>query len=256
MQSDSVGLFISAWRQMTSRLPSPVYEEDGGIACCFCDAPNLFLNLWIQSQPAQSVEQLDAMLTLGQEKARSSAYPIGSILRKDWLPTGWETEVQKYGLTPMVPMTSMESDHILPPRREPPSIEIFRIGDDKSARDLAMLNAAAYAMPEELFECIATKSFWPSDCYGYVGYVDGHPVSSAAALSVHNTVYIALVATAPDQQGKGYAETVMRHAIVEGQKGMGWTRTTLHASEAGKPLYQAMGYSIGPEMVLVGPETE
>jgi len=34
----------------------------------------------------------------------------------------------------------------------------------------------------------------------------------------------------------------MRHAIAEGQKSMGVTRTTLHATDMGAPVYRAMGY--------------
>jgi predicted acetyltransferase len=59
---------------------------------------------------------------------------------------------------------------------------------------------------------------------------------------VHDTVYVAFVATPPDEQRKGYAEAVMRHSIEKGAEGMDLARTTLHATEAGFPLYLAMGY--------------
>jgi ribosomal protein S18 acetylase RimI-like enzyme len=120
-------------------------------------------------------------------------------------------------------------------------------------RDLAELNAQAYHMPAEAFECIANMRLWHPDSYAYVGYLDGKPVSCAAALPVAGTVYIALVATLPEAQGKGYAETVMRQAVTQGQQAMGTKRTTLHASEMGFPVYRAMGYSTGPRLVLLGP---
>ena len=72
-------------------------------------------------------------------------------------------------------------------------------------------------------------------------------------MPINGTVYVALVSTAPQQQGKGYAETVMRHAVAEGQRALGVTRSTLHASLMGHPVYQAMGYSSGPRLILVGP---
>ena len=100
---------------------------------------------------------------------------------------------------------------------------------------------------------VSGMHFWPSDCFAFVGYNDETPVSSAAALPINGTVYIALVATDPEQQGKGFAETVMRRAIAEGQRAMGVRRTTLHASMMGYPLYQAMGYTPGPQLVLIGP---
>ena len=54
-------------------------------------------------------------------------------------------------------------------------------------------------------------------------------------------MYIALVATLPGEQGKGYAEAVMRHAIEQGQTGMGKRRIVLHPSDMGLPLYSIDG---------------
>ena len=45
-------------------------------------------------------------------------------------------------------------------------------------------------------------------------------------------MYIALVATEPGEHGKGYAEAVMRHAIKQGQAGIGKRRLVPHASAA------------------------
>ena len=76
----------------------------------------------------------------------------------------------------------------------------------------------------------------------------------AAAFPVNGTVYIALVATLPEEQGKGYAETVMRQAVAQGQEAMGTKRTTLHASDMGLPVYRRMGYR-RPGFRMVYPAT-
>jgi len=127
------------------------------------------------------------------------------------------------------------------------------VEDDSAARDLAVLNAHAYHVPDELFECMSTMSFWRDDSFAYTGYVDGKPVSTASVLPVAGTAYVALVATQPEEQGKGYADAVMRHAVSEGQNAMGVIRTTLHATEMGRPVYRAMGYRPGPRLVLLAP---
>ena len=54
-------------------------------------------------------------------------------------------------------------------------------------------------------------------------------------------------------QGKGYAEAVMRSAVIEGQQAMRSARTTLHATDMGLPVYRAMGYTAGPRLLFVGP---
>jgi GNAT superfamily N-acetyltransferase len=253
MKSDTVHDFIEAWKLMTGRLPSPRFEEANGVASCFSDVPNLFFNLWIQGKPATTPEDVRAMLEVAERRAAASAHPVGGVVREDWLPAGWEVLVAEKGLAPMVPMTGMEADDLLPPRRPPADLDIRRVQDDTTARDLAVLNANAYAMPTELFDCISNMRLWHADSFGFVGYAGGKPVSSAAALPVAGAVYIALVATAPEEQGKGYAETVMRHAVEQGQRAMGVKRTTLHATDMGRPIYSAMGYASGPRMILVGP---
>ena len=106
-----------------------------------------------------------------------------------------------------------------------------------------MINAHAYGMPPELFECVCNMHLWHDDSLAFVGYADGRAVTSAAALPVDGTVYIALVATMPDAHGKGYAEAVMRQAITAGQQSMGVARATLHATDMGRPVYQAMGFA-------------
>lgn len=253
MPIEPVSLFIETWRQMTGRLPSPRFADEDGVASCFSDVPNLFFNLWVQSRPTISKVEFLALLATATQRAATSAYPTGGIIREDWSPADWEEIAREVGLAPMVPMISMETDSLLEPRRPPADLNIRRVVDDKGARDLAILNARAYGMPVELWDCISGMHFWPSDCCAFVGYLGETPVSCAAALPINGTAYIALVATAPGWQGQGYAETVMRRAVAEGQRTMGVTRTTLHASMAGHPLYQAMGYASGPRLVLVGP---
>lgn len=253
MQTENERLFIEAWKLMTGRLPSPRFSEADGLTICFADVPNLFFNLWIQGQPAATPEAFEALLRTASERAATTHNTVGGIVSEALSPAGWESLAAKAGLTPMVPMTGMEADELLPPRRPLPALDIRRVTDDAGARDLALLNADAYGMPHDLFDCISNTRLWQADSFGFVGYVDGAPVASAAALPVMGTVYIALVATAPNEQRKGYAETVMRHTIEEGRKAMGVTRTTLHATDAGKPVYAAMGYTSGGRLTLVGP---
>ena len=256
MQTDPVRLFIDAWRLMTGRLGTPRFEEADGLACCLCDAPNLFFNLWIQSRATETAEELSALLAAGQARADGHDPPVGGILCEDWLPSNWEAVVEESGIVPLLPMISMETDELLAPRRPPAELEIRRVEDDRGARDLAMLNAGAYEMPTESFECMSTMAFWPGGDHAFVGYDGGKPVSCAATLPVLGTVYVALVATSADARGKGYAETVMRHTVAAGQKAMGVQRTTLHASMMGHPLYEAMGYASATPLVLVGPPVD
>ena len=78
---------------------------------------------------------------------------------------------------------------------------------------------------------------------GVVGYVNDVPVSTASVVAVDDIAYVALVATRPDRQGRGYAEAVMRHALQQARADWGVSRTILHATPAGQPVYTRMGYA-------------
>ncbi len=246
---ETARVFIEAWKLLVGRLPAPSLQHSNGVASCYGHVPLMFFNLWIADRPVATHEELRAILKTAA--GRACEHPTGGVLREDWLPDGWEALVQEHGLAPAMAMTGMETDQLLPPRRPPATLEIRRVADEATARDLAMLNAHAYGMPPELFECIANLRLWHADSYGFVGYAGGQPVSTASVFPVEGTVYVALVATSPEAQGKGYAETVMRHAVTQGQHAMGTTRTTLHATDLGQPVYRAMGYMAGPRLILV-----
>jgi hypothetical protein len=251
--NDTIRLIADAWKAMAGRLPSSIIQEADGVASCMANVPLFFLNASILLRPAATIDELQAQLDVAAKLAAGCEHPRGVIVREDWMPSGWESVMQKAGLVPVLPMTDMEAFELLPPRREPAKLDIRRVENDKMARDLAILNAHAYDVPAELFECICNMHLWQPDSYGYVGYIDGNPVSCAAAFPVNGTVYLALVATEPEEQGKGYAASVVRHTITQGQKAMGTLHTTLHATDMGFPIYSAMGYKPGPRVIFVGP---
>jgi GNAT superfamily N-acetyltransferase len=248
---DGVSLFVDAWKLMVGRMPQPTIREEHGIVSCFANVSLTLLNVSIVTRPAETSRELRALLDTAADHAEACTHPTSVLLREDWLPTGWVYLVAEAGLSPMIPLTTMETEAVAPPVRALPKLDARRIADDAMARDLARLNALAYHMPPGAFDCIGNVHLWRADSLAYVGYVGSKPVSCAAAFPVGGTVYIALVATLPEEQGKGYAEIVMRKALTEGQQTMRTTHTTLHASDRGRSLYRQMGYGIGSKMVIL-----
>ena len=148
-------------------------------------------------------------------------------------------------------IAEMVTDQLLPPRRPLPVLEFRRTSDEKVAIDLAHINAHAYQMPLSMVESICNLHLWRGPSYGYVGYVNDEPVTCAATFPVGDTTYVAFVATHPDHNRKGYAEAVMRVAVEDGVRRFGLPRTALHATQAGLPLYAAMGYTTGRRFHLI-----
>ena len=250
--SDTIRVFSDAWKVMVGRLPAPTLKEGDGVVTYFGNVPLLFFNLSVVERPAATFAELRGLLKTAGERAAMCEHPSGVVLRSDWMPAGWEAILKELGLAPLFPLTGMECDALLPPRRPPAALEIRRVADAATARDLAVVNAHAYPLPEESMGCICNMRLYQADTFGFVGYAEGKPVTSAVSFPAAGTVYIALVATEPEAQGKGYAETVMRRAVTEGRRAMGTLRTTLHASDMGMPLYRSMGYAVGPKLILVG----
>ena len=88
---------------------------------------------------------------------------------------------------------------------------------------------------------IGRQSFWANHV-PVLGVSDGQPASCAAVLDVDGYRYVALVATHPTQQRRGFAEAAMRHALDAAASAHGERPTVLHATDAGRPLYARMGY--------------
>lgn len=72
----------------------------------------------------------------------------------------------------------------------------------------------------------------------------GHQSASCATvLLVDGYRYVAPVATHPAQQRRGYAEAAMPHALDVAAQTHGQRPTFLHATNAGRPVYERMSYA-------------
>jgi GNAT superfamily N-acetyltransferase len=147
------------------------------------------------------------------------------------------------GLAPMLPLTGMVAGQVAPAGRVPEDLELTRPADNAACAAILDVNGLAYAADLEGGKhLIGTTSFW-ADHFPVVGRAAGTPVSCAAVLMVDGCRYVALVATDPAQQRRGYAEAAMRHALALAAHAHGSRPTVLHATEAGRPIYERMGYA-------------
>ncbi len=142
----------------------------------------------------------------------------------------------------MMPMRGMAADALAAPVRALPALDMRVVDDEPTRQAVADLNAAAYAIPAEIFRPATEPASMWSQMVGVVCYVDGASVSTASVAAVDDIAFVALVATNPAHQGRGYAEAAMRAALGEARALWGVTRTILHATPAGVPVYARMGY--------------
>lgn len=236
-------LFRDAWKAITQNFPTASLTEDAGLSTVFAGLPLFFFNASVRTAPIQSLAEFEEVLKQAQQRAEGFPHSWFHLVCHEGAPTGWEEAAPANGFVPAMLLTGMETSAITPPKHAPSGVEFREVKDEGGYRDVAEINALAYGMPLETADCFATGDMWqPDSTYGAVAYKDGQRVSCAAALIVSGTIYIALVATVPEQRGKGYADLVMRHVIDESLRRTGLTRITLHATEAGKPVYEKMGF--------------
>lgn len=148
-----------------------------------------------------------------------------------------------HGLKLSLVATGMVAERLAPPLRPLPAMDFHHAKDSRGRQDIADVNSLCYDVPlatgREAFD---VPGIFSGDSKGYVGHRHGEAATSAAVIRVGGVAYIAMVATLPTHRQLGCAEAVMRHALAEARQAWGIERTVLHATPAGLPVYQRMGY--------------
>jgi hypothetical protein len=124
-----------------------------------------------------------------------------------------------------------------------PDLTFVRVQSDEQVAVYAEINAVAYNIPvEDVQDGMLPSSLWSKRAYSFLGVKNGRAVSAASAIENEGSLFLALVATLPSQQRNGYGEATCRKALHEAGKATGLTRSVLHATMAGAPVYERIGY--------------
>ena len=149
---------------------------------------------------------------------------------------------ERHGLRNSANLPGMVAERILPPVKPLPALEIRRVGDAATRDGFCAIGSVCFHVPLPWFrEVFDNDSVWERFIC-WVGYVDGEPVSTAAAVMGGGAVGINNVATMPEHRRHGYGETVMRHAVAEAQRRCGIEQTVLQSTPAGQRLNERMGF--------------
>lgn len=139
----------------------------------------------------------------------------------------------------------------------PPDLEIRAAQDERGRCDFLSVVADAYATygaprdyAEDAFYSLA--SVCAPHVQGFVGYVHGVPVASAAVYVTHRVAGIGWVGTIPEYRKRGYGEAVTWAAVREGFR-RGASFANLQASPMGAPVYQRMGFITPTQYRVLAP---
>jgi GNAT superfamily N-acetyltransferase len=234
--------FITAWSMFCRRLPHGVVEELPGMVATFGHVALPFFNFCLLSSPVRDGEDLQRRVSAAVDYGEKSGFPWFVGLCEEWLPPGSEEVCREHGLRRMMRLTGMAAERLAPSRRALPALHFRRVSDQAGCDTIADINSSAYGFPPELGRSLSVMSLWDGESYPYIGFLDDDPVTCAATILVEGINYVGWVATLPERSRNGYAEAVMRHSLEQAVTRTGRQRTVLHATEAGLPLYKAMGY--------------
>jgi ribosomal protein S18 acetylase RimI-like enzyme len=165
---------------------------------------------------------------------------------EDWMARGVRKRSRRvfenHGLRHSVDLPGMVAERIAPPAKPLPAIEVRRVGDTATRESFCAIGSSCFHVPPAWFcEVFDSPSVWERFA-GYVGYIEGEPVSTAAIVAGAGALGVYNVATVPDRQRRGYGEAIMRHALADAAKRHGTERSILQSTPAGYGLYQRMGY--------------
>jgi GNAT superfamily N-acetyltransferase len=237
--------FIEMWSINARRAPEGSVEHLPGLTAALSGTQLAFQNVIFLSSPVRDAADLAERCRIAVEHGKRSGRPWLFSACEPWMgdPEAAKEILANAGLEHMLANTGMVADELSPPRRpSPPELELRRVRDESTRNAVGELNCISYGMPADMARAsVGRENFW-DDFFGYVGFVNGEPVSCTVTAPVDGRLYVSWVATHPDRRKKGYAEAVMRRSIEECAAATGLRRTVLHATEAGRPVYEGMGY--------------
>jgi len=170
-----------------------------------------------------------------------------------WVCEGWlEARVRrnaedlfaKHHLYLAATLPGMAAERVSGPVRALPALDIRRVENGPTWNAFCDIGSACFQVPIGWFrEVFEDEGLWKNGLAGYVGYLDGEAVATAATVTNAGVVGVYNVGTLPGHQRRGYGETMMRHVLDRAREEHGVERTILQSTKDGMRLYQRMGYA-------------
>lgn len=167
-------------------------------------------------------------------RAGADDHLVADVTRSGWRAAGAET------VTPG--MVAFPIGHLALPPSTAAGFEIRRVTDEAGVEDHRAVVTEGFAVPGRV--AVETSGLGLLDtpaCTLYVGYEDGRPVTSGMGWRTGRTIGVYTIATVPAARRRGYGEAMTAHVVADGIAA-GCDLAALQASEAGRPIYERLGF--------------
>jgi len=229
-----------------SRAPGEV-REIGGVTIASAGVAFQMFNAAFLSSPVVGERDLDGRIATAKVH-----FAARGLNWSYWVCEGWLDKAarrrsreafRKRGLFIATELPGMLAEHVKSPVHELPRLEVRPVADEPTWRAFCQIGSFCFNVPLPWFqEVFEDPKVWQNGFTGYVGYVDGDAVSTAATVIAGGAVGVYNVATLPGHQGRGFGEAIMRHALDRARDRNGIERTVLQSTPQGIRLYERMGY--------------
>jgi ribosomal protein S18 acetylase RimI-like enzyme len=221
-------------------------REFPGVTIASAGATFQMFNTAFLSSPVANEAELDRRILLAMLHYGARGLEWSYWVCEDWMAPQTRQRsrhiFERHGLRHSVDLPGMVAERVAPPAKPLPRLEVRRVGDAATRDAFCTIGSVCFHVPPAWFrEVFDSASVWDKFA-SYVGYLDGEPVSTTAAVLGGGAIGIYNVATLPEHQRQGYGEAVMRHALADAQAQYGVERSILQSTPAGYRLYERMGY--------------
>ncbi|MEW5858149.1 MAG: GNAT family N-acetyltransferase [Cyanobacteriota bacterium] len=239
--------FINAWSYFASACPKGEVLEANELVITWSGTDNVFINTVFLTKPVYDEAELETKIKVACDYAKKRSQPWWMVVAEDSVPDFLRPQLDevfaRQGLVPLLRMAGMATEQLLPSTTHNSKLNCVSVNNLEMRRAVADINAISSNLPPAPFrEALELDRFWQQTVFGTLGFVENQPVSTAITFLINDEFYLGLVATLPDYRNQGYAEAVIRHSLEQAEQRYGKKRTALHATPAGFPVYQRMGY--------------
>jgi len=217
-----------------------------GMSVAFCGLGCSVFNSALLSEPAQ---ESDLRRLLSLAGVHFSQRGVGWTL---WLcddlllPAARRTArsvVCKAGLQPIAQPPGLYADRLTPVRHRAGELRICRVENETTRLDFAHLSSVIFALPFHTARAVyTTEALWGDPMTGWVAYLGSQAVSVTCVVIGAGAAGVYSVGTLPNYQGRGFAETLIRHALAYARETTGFEVSVLQSTAQGYNLYSRMGY--------------
>jgi ribosomal protein S18 acetylase RimI-like enzyme len=151
--------------------------------------------------------------------------------------------LERRGYRLLIEPPGMATYGLSPPVRSLPLVECRQVREEADRYGFAHILSVCFEIASPVARAIyGSQSYWSEGITGWLGYVNGNPVTAALVVEAENSIGLYSVATLPGHQRRGYCEALVRHALEECRRRTGIEFMVLQATRQGYSLYERMGF--------------